>query len=67
MTDGYDGYQNALVEHVNGILKQEYLTPKPRDLEESKAMAKEAVMLYRQQYPYHPLKNKTPDEVHRAL
>jgi transposase InsO family protein len=25
MTDGYDCYQNALAERVNGILKQEFL------------------------------------------
>ncbi|ENM5729265.1 IS3 family transposase [Vibrio mimicus] len=29
MTDGYDCYQNALAERVNGILKQEYLLVKP--------------------------------------
>jgi transposase InsO family protein len=26
MTDGYDCYQNALAERINGILKQEFLT-----------------------------------------
>lgn len=67
MTDGYDCYQNALAERVNGILKQEYLTQKPKDLEEARVMVKEAVMLYNQQRPHHSLKYKTPDEVHRAL
>jgi putative transposase len=34
MTDGYDCYQNALAERVNGILKNELLLTKPKDLEE---------------------------------
>ena len=29
MTDGYDCYQNALAERINGILKMEYLLIKP--------------------------------------
>lgn len=34
MTDGYDCYQNALAERVNGILKNELLTATPADLEQ---------------------------------
>lgn len=34
MTDGYDCYQNALAERVNGILKNEYLLHKPRNIED---------------------------------
>lgn len=29
MTDGYDCYQNALAERVNGILKSEFLLQRP--------------------------------------
>ncbi|ASF49162.1 hypothetical protein Q7A_03815 [Methylophaga nitratireducenticrescens] len=32
MTDGYDCYQNALAERVNGILKHEFLLTKCRNL-----------------------------------
>ncbi|MGE6287667.1 DDE-type integrase/transposase/recombinase, partial [Aeromonas media] len=32
MTDGYDCYQNALAERVNGILKGELLLQSPQDL-----------------------------------
>ncbi|SFU65734.1 Integrase core domain-containing protein [Xenorhabdus koppenhoeferi] len=35
MTDGHDCYQNALAEHVKGILKTEFLLCKPSDLEEA--------------------------------
>lgn len=67
MTDGYDCYQNALAERVNGILKQEYLTQKPKNLEEASKMVAEAVRLYNEQRPHLSLKYKTPEEVHRAL
>lgn len=36
MTDGYDCYQNALAERVNGILKTEFLLVLPKDLAEAK-------------------------------
>ncbi|CAH0534401.1 IS3 family transposase ISVisp4 [Vibrio stylophorae] len=67
MTDGYDCYQNALAERVNGILKQEYLLIKPRDLQEARRMVAESVTLYNEQRPHTGLKYKTPDEVHRAF
>ncbi|MFB2644635.1 integrase core domain-containing protein, partial [Shewanella bicestrii] len=67
MTDGYDCYQNALAERVNGILKQEFLTHKPATLEEARQMVTEAVAIYNQRRPHLALKYKTPDEVHRAF
>lgn len=38
MTDGYDYYQNALAERVNGILKMVYLLSKQNDLNEARKM-----------------------------
>lgn len=67
MTDGYDCYQNALAERINGILKTEYLISKPNNLEEAKKMVRESVLIYNQRRPHLALKYKTPDEVHRAL
>ena len=67
MTDGYDCYQNALAERVNGILKGEYLLRKPNDLEQAAAMVDESVHLYNTRRPHMALKYKTPDEVHRAF
>jgi len=67
MTDGYDCYQNALAERINGILKNEYLLVKPTDLKEAKKMVEEAVMIYNQRRPHTALKYKTPDEVHQAF
>jgi len=67
MTDGYDCYQNALAERINGILKNEYLLIKPNDLKEARKMVEESVMIYNQRRPHTALKYKTPDEVHQAF
>lgn len=66
MTDGYDCYQNALAERINGILKTEFLLSRPADLQQAAKMVREAVLIYNQERPHQALKYKTPDEVHRA-
>jgi putative transposase len=66
MTDGYDCYQNALAERVNGILKNEFLLHRPADLEQARRMVSESIRIYNQQRPHLSLEMKTPDEVHRA-
>jgi transposase InsO family protein len=67
MTDGYDCYQNALAERVNGILKNEFLIRKPKDIAEAKAMVAESIRIYNERRPHLSLQYKTPDEVHRAF
>jgi transposase InsO family protein len=66
MTDGYDCYQNALAERVNGILKGEFLLYRPRDLAQARQMVAEAVAIYNAERPHLSLKMQTPDAVHRA-
>jgi putative transposase len=66
MTDGYDCYQNALAERVNGILKMEYLLQTPADLKQARQMVRESVRLYNERRPHLSLKYKTPDAMHRA-
>lgn len=66
MTDGYDCYQNALAERVNGILKNEFLLQTPRNLEEATKMIKESIHIYNHERPHLALKYKTPDAVHQA-
>lgn len=66
MTDGYDCYQNALAERVNGILKGELLLQRPADLEQATTMVRESVAIYNSERPHLSLKMKTPDAVHRA-
>ena len=67
MTDGYDCYQNALAERVNGILKTEFLLVRPGNLEQARMMVDESVEVYNRERPHLALKYKTPDAVHRAF
>ena len=46
MTDGYDCYQNALAERVNGILKTELMLQRPQDLLQAKKMVSESISIY---------------------
>lgn len=67
MTDGYDCYQNALAERMNGILKQEYLPTKLQDLGQAKQVINESIRLYNEERPHTALQYKTPHEVHEAF
>jgi putative transposase len=66
MTDGYDCYQNALAERVNGILKGEFLLSRPADLRQARRMVAQTVQIYNQERPHLSLKMQTPDAVHQA-
>lgn len=57
MTDGYDCYQNALAERINGILKQEFLTHHCKTFQELKALVAVSVALYNQMRPHLSLGN----------
>lgn len=52
MTDGYDCYQNALAERINGILKMEYLLIKPRNLKQARKLVEESIQLYNKKRLY---------------
>jgi putative transposase len=64
---GYDCYQNALAERINGILKGEFLLHRPADLQQAVKMVAQSVQIYNQERPHTALKYKTPEEVHRAF
>lgn len=65
MTDGYDCYQNALAERVNGILKQEFLLETCNTFEELEQVIRESVDLYNDRRPHLSLGMKTPNQVHK--
>ncbi len=65
MTDGYDCYQNALAERVNGILKDEFLFMLPDDLAQARLLVKQAVYLYNEERPHLALNYLTPNQVHQ--
>lgn len=65
MTDGYDCYQNALAERVNGILKQEFLLHKCQSFDELKRLVSDSITIYNRLRPHLSLDMKTPEEVHK--
>jgi transposase InsO family protein len=65
MTDGYDCYQNALAERVNGILKQEFLLYRCKNFEDLKRLVAESISIYNQDRPHLSLGMKTPEYVHK--
>lgn len=64
MTDGYDCYQNALAERVNGILKQEFLLYRCKTLAELKILVRESIEIYNEKRPHLSLRMETPNQVH---
>jgi transposase InsO family protein len=65
MTDGYDCYQNALAERVNGIIKEEFLVVKPYDIQQAGVLIERAVYLYNERRPHLALNYLTPSKVHK--
>lgn len=64
MTDGYDCYQNALAERVNGILKQEFLLYQCKNISELTKLVDESIYIYNNMRPHLSLGMQTPNEVH---
>ncbi|WP_133408470.1 IS3 family transposase [Parashewanella tropica] len=67
MTDGYDCYQNALAERVNGILKQEFLVYQCKNIDELKLLIDESIAIYNDMRPHLSLEMKTPNQVHKKI
>lgn len=65
MTDGYDCYQNALAERVNGILKDEFLIESCRDLSKAQMMIEQSILTYNSKRPHLSLNYRTPDYIHK--
>jgi len=64
MIDGYDCYQNALAEFINGILKQEFLIYKCNNAKELNKLVKEYIETYNNKRPYLSLNIKIPNFIH---
>lgn len=65
MTDGYDCYQNALAERINGILKQEFLIETCNTGKDLKKLIDESIETYNTKRPHLSLNMKTPNFVHK--
>lgn len=64
MTDGYDCYQNALAERVNGILKDEFLLTTCSNAAMLAKVVAQSVAIYNSQRPHLGLNYKTPNFIH---
>lgn len=64
MTDGYDCYQNALAERINGILKQEFLIYTCNTGKELETLIKQSIDTYNNKRPHLSLNLKTPNFIH---
>lgn len=64
MTDGYDCYQNAMAERINGILKQEFLINRCNTGKELELLIKESINTYNNERPHLSLHMKTPNFIH---
>ncbi|WP_438425053.1 IS3 family transposase [Aquimarina macrocephali] len=64
MTDGYDCYQNALAERINGTLKGEFLIYTCENGRELKQLIKESIYTYNNKRPHFSLNYKTPNFIH---
>lgn len=65
MTDGYDCYQNALAERINGILKQEFLIHKCNNKNDLQKLIDESIKIYNSVRPHLKLNMLTPNFVHK--
>lgn len=64
MTDGYDCYQNALAERMNGILKDEFLGVPCKTFAELDTVIAQSIEAYNRIRPHLSLGMKTPEQVH---
>lgn len=64
MTDGYDCYQNAIAERVNGILKNEFLIYKCNNGKELNKLIEQSIEVYNNKRPHLSLNYKTPNFIH---
>jgi transposase InsO family protein len=65
MTDGYDCYQNALAERMNGIIKNEFLVRTPNNEEQAITAVKQSIYNYNNLRPHLSLNYKTPQLIHK--
>ena len=64
MTDGYDCYQNALAERINGILKDEFLIYNCKNEDQLNQLVKDSIDIYNNKRPHLSLNYKTPNFVY---
>lgn len=64
MTENSDPLENAIAERVNGIIKQEYLEKKYKNIFEARRAVEEAVSIYNNERPHSSIGMLTPAKAH---
>lgn len=65
MTQNSDPYENAVIERVNGILKQEFNIDKfNKELSLMKILVKDAKEIYNSKRPHYSNYKLTPNQMH---
>jgi len=64
MTDGYDCYQNAMAERMNGILKDEFLMTTYWDYYQLSQVITQSIQIYNTKRPHMKLSYRTPSFIH---
>ena len=62
---GFDPYQNAVAERVNGILKAEFILQQPAGHEQAERLVKEAIDAYNNLRPHLSCHYLTPQQLHQ--
>ncbi len=66
MTEQHDSYQNAIVERVNGVLKQEFLiNTKNIDLKIMQQIIKQSIGIYNTKKLHLSCNMLTPEQIHK--
>ena len=65
MTDGYDPYQNALAERMNGILKDEFFPDTFENIDQARLVVVQSVRLYNTVRPHLSLNMNIPELIHK--
>ncbi len=66
MTEKYDPYENAVVERVNGILKQEFgISKTMKNIQLKKKLIKQSIEIYNQERPHLSNQMLTPHQMHK--
>jgi len=67
MTENGDPLENAIAEHVNGIIKEEYLVHHHvNSIQQAREILQQVIQLYNQDRPHMSISNHTPNQVHEA-
>lgn len=65
MTEQHDPYENAVVERINGIFKQEFGVARPlKNLNEKSKLMEQSVQIYNQERPHLSNNMLTPNQMH---